>query len=104
MIILHQAMNLELLEQIMSYLLSSSVVVDFRHGAKGRPEFVHGWSGRVGLTRQRTFYNTHKERGPEFNNTEITEMTLLHQLRLKVICEKNHKTAELNSIIRVKRL
>lgn len=38
----------------MSYLLSSSVVVDFRHGAKGWPEFVHCWSGRVGLARKRT--------------------------------------------------
>lgn len=46
----------------MPYLLSSSVVVDFRHGAKGRTEFVHGWSGRVGLTRKRTLYNTHIER------------------------------------------
>lgn len=44
----------------MPYLFSGSVVVDFRHGAKGRPEFVHGWSGRVGLA----IYNTHKERRP----------------------------------------
>lgn len=36
------------------YLLSSSVVVYFRHGAKGRSEFVHGWSGWVGLTRKGT--------------------------------------------------
>lgn len=77
MILLHQVINIELLEKLMSYLLSSSVVVDLRHGAKGRPEFVHGWSGRVGLTRQRTFYNTHKERRPEFNTTEITNDTII---------------------------
>jgi len=44
----------------MPYLLSSSVVVDFRNGAKGRTEFGHDWSGRVGLSRKRTIYNTHR--------------------------------------------
>lgn len=46
----------------MSYLLSSSVVVDFGHGAEGRPEFVHGWSGWMSLTRQRTLYDTYRKK------------------------------------------
>lgn len=87
----------------MSYLLSSSVVVHFRHGAKGRPKFVHGWSGRVGLTRKRTLYNTHREK-TRVNTAEIIEITLLYQLRLTIISGKEDKTSEMNSIIRVKRL
>lgn len=63
----------------MSYLLSSSVVVDFRHGAKGRPEFIHGWSGRVGLTRKRALYNTHTKK-IRVNAAEIIGMTLLYEL------------------------
>lgn len=63
----------------MSYLLSSSVVVDFRHCAKGRPEFVHGWSGRVSLTGERTLYNTQREK-TRVNTVEIIELTLLYHL------------------------
>lgn len=87
----------------MSYLLSSSVVVDFRHGAKGRPEFVHGWSGRVGLTRKGTLYNTHRKR-EQVNNVEIIEITLSYYLGLKVISGRKEMTSELNSISRIKRL
>lgn len=43
-------------KSLSSDLISSSVVVDFRHGAKGGPEFVHGWSGWVGFSRKRAFY------------------------------------------------
>lgn len=78
----------------MSYLLSSSVVVDFGHGAKGRPEFVHGWSGRMGLTRQRTLYNTHRKKS-RVNNVEIIEMTLFYRLRLNVLSGRKAKTYEL---------
>ena len=35
-----------------AYLLSSRMVVDFRHGAEGGTEFVHGWGGGVDLPRQ----------------------------------------------------
>lgn len=60
----------------MRYLLLCSVVVDFGHGAKGWPEFVHGWSGWVGLTRQGSLYNTHNI-NPVLKNSTLKQQHII---------------------------